>query len=163
MAVCVTMDWISFSNFFTDVPLSQHTACTHTAMYCKYYCPLLGYWSSGMFHWLAGLKPSKPLTNEIKVLREPQISQLLLFKFNQVKWQRRSQCLHSYNERESWNTIYISYSLCFNTFKTILIVQLMHLNFSYWKQILNVFTYRHMTVHVTVFEKQWITTTLMMQ
>jgi hypothetical protein len=41
MAVCVTMDWISFSNFFTNVPLSQHNTCNHTTMYCKYYVGIL--------------------------------------------------------------------------------------------------------------------------
>ena len=47
--------------------------------------------------------------------------------------------------------------------KQFLIVQLVYHIFSYWKQILNVFMYCHMTVRIPAFEKQWIRTTPTMQ
>jgi hypothetical protein len=53
---------------FSRVPLSQYTTYTHASRYCKYQRLLIGYWSSGMFRYLAGLKSSNLPPSESTML-----------------------------------------------------------------------------------------------
>jgi hypothetical protein len=57
------------------------------------------------------------------------------------------------NETVSWYRLHKCFSLHFNTFKTILVVQLTFINFNYWKKILNFFAYLQATVRVPPFEE----------
>jgi len=59
--------------FFSRVPLSQYTIYTHANRYCKYQRLLIGYWSSGMFRYLAGLKSSNLPTSQSTMLWISQI------------------------------------------------------------------------------------------
>ena len=76
--------WYAFglcvSNFFFfRVPLSQYATYTRAGRYCKYQSLLIGYWSSGMFRYLAGLKSSLLPPSESTMLWISQILQVMIF------------------------------------------------------------------------------------
>jgi hypothetical protein len=79
--------------------------------------------------------------------------------FKNLTWSDTKDSLHWYLNSEiaalSWYTLYKCFSIHFNTFKTILIVQLMFLNFNYQTKFLNFFTLTPGDrLHITIWKHQ---------
>jgi hypothetical protein len=112
---------LRFSNYFPSVRLSQFKTCTPTRRCCKYQRLLSGHLSSGMFRRLASLKSSDLPTDAKTTLCKPQISKLLLFKFNAIRLQR-TVCISIRTVKQHLAIHLINaFTLHFNTPKTILI------------------------------------------
>ena len=124
-------------NFFSYKLLSQYKKITCTTLNMKLtcttiYCLLSGYWSSRLIHWLAGFRYSNLPTRKKTTLWISHISQCCLSN-SMRKMTGMCLWLHMKNETVFLvKTVYKCFSLHFNTFKTMLTLQLTFEHFNNW-------------------------------